>query len=101
MRYLLQKDTEEIPSNDPDTPAETKMVFRCYVWPGPYNFATTPDDQKLMSEFPFSEDGKQEAAFHILQKIVKQQNKKYQCFKCNFNISLHKFCCFNCNTIVR
>ena len=50
MRYLLKKDTEE----------ETN-IFRCYVWPGPYNFATTPDEQKTMATFPFTEAGKQEA----------------------------------------
>ena len=61
MRYLLKKDTVELPSDNPDTPTETKTIFRCYIWPGPYNFATTPDDQKLTAEFPFSEDGKQAA----------------------------------------
>ena len=50
MRYLLKKDTEE----------ETN-IFRCYVWPGPYNFVTTPDEQKTMATFPFTEAGKQEA----------------------------------------
>ena len=50
MRYLLKKDTEE----------ETN-IFRCYVWPGPYNFTTTPDEQKTMATFPFTEAGKQEA----------------------------------------
>ncbi len=50
MRYLLKKDTE-----GEDT------VFRCYNWPGPYNFAATPDDKKEMACFPFSEEGKQAA----------------------------------------
>jgi len=61
MRYLLKKDTEEIPSEQPDTPAETKTIFRCYVWPGPYNFATTPDEQKKTACFPFTLEGKQAA----------------------------------------
>ena len=43
MRYLLKKDTEE-----------EAAIFRCYVWPGPYNFATTPDEQKSMATFPFN-----------------------------------------------
>lgn len=61
MRYLLKKDTEEIPSDNPDTPAETKTIFRCYVWPGPYNFASTPDAQKKTASFPFTLEGKQAA----------------------------------------
>ena len=61
MRYLLKKDTEEIPSDNPDTPSETKTIFRCFVWPGPYNFATTPDDQKRTASFPFTLEGKQAA----------------------------------------
>ena len=54
MRYLLKKDTEE----------ET-TIFRCYVWPGPYNFATTPDDQKTMATFPFTDAGNQWLRFTL------------------------------------
>ena len=50
MRYLLKKDAEE-----------EKTIFRCYAWPGPYNFATTPDEQKVMATFDFSAEGKQQA----------------------------------------
>ena len=50
MRYLLKKDNEE-----------ESTIFRCYVWPGPYNFATTPESQKVMATFPFTEEGKQQA----------------------------------------
>ena len=61
MRYLLKKDTEEIPSDNPEIPAEAKAIFRCYVWPGPYNFTTTPDEQKRTASFPFTPEGKQAA----------------------------------------
>ena len=61
MRYLLKKDIEELPSTTPDTPPETKTIFRCYVWPGPYNFSSTPDEQKLMAVFDFTAEGKQQA----------------------------------------
>lgn len=50
MRYLLKKDTEE-----------DEAIFRCYVWPGPYNFASTPDEQKKTASFPFTVEGKQAA----------------------------------------
>lgn len=61
MRYLLKKDTEEVPSDNPDTPAETKNIFRCYIWPGPYSFAATPDELKTTAAFPFTAEGKQQA----------------------------------------
>ena len=61
MRYLLRKDSEEIPSDNPDTPPESKTIFRCYIWPGPYNFATTPEEQKITATFEFSSAGKQQA----------------------------------------
>lgn len=51
MRYLLKKDKDEDESD----------IFRCYVWPGPYNFDTTPEDEKSMHIFPFTEEGKQQA----------------------------------------
>ncbi len=50
MRYLLKKDTEE-----------ERTIFRCYIWPGPYNFASTPDEQKTMAVFDFTAEGKQQA----------------------------------------
>ena len=51
MRYLVKKEKDDA-END---------VFRATVWPGPYNFDTTPDDQKISATFPFTEDGKQQA----------------------------------------
>ena len=35
--------------------------MRYLVWPGPYNFSTTPDDQKISATFPFTEEGRQQA----------------------------------------
>ena len=61
MRYLLKKDTLEIPSETPDTPAENKTIFLCTIWPGPYNFTTTPDESKISATFDFTEEGKQQA----------------------------------------
>ena len=51
MRYLLKKEKDE----------EENDIFLCYVWPGPYNFATTAEEEKLSHRFPFTEDGKQQA----------------------------------------
>ncbi len=63
MRYLLKKDTED-----------EKNIFRCYVWPGPYNFATTPDEQKLMAIFDFSAEGKQQAVDWMNEQWTTHEN---------------------------
>ena len=61
MRYRLKKETEEIESTEPDTPPTKKDYFLCHVWPGPYNFATTPEEEKISATFPFTAEGKQAA----------------------------------------
>ena len=61
MRYLLKKDAIELPSETPDIPAENKTIFHCTIWPGPYNFTTTPNELKISATFDFTEEGKQQA----------------------------------------
>lgn len=51
MRYLLKKDKDN----------EEKDIFRCYIWPGPYGFDATPEDKKVMTVYPFTAEGKQQA----------------------------------------
>lgn len=74
MRYLIQKAVEEVPAtvsseasaetsaeaSDGDAPVEKIDIFRVCIWPGPYNFATTPDEQKTYHSFPFTPEGKQQ-----------------------------------------
>ncbi len=50
MRYLLQKSS-----------ADGADVFLAYIWPGPYNFASTEDRLKTSATFPFTDEGKQMA----------------------------------------
>lgn len=64
MRYLIQKDTQD----DTD-------VFRVYVWPGPYNFASTDDSQKKTASFPFTLDGKQQVVDYLNKQWVDFQEK--------------------------
>lgn len=75
MRYLLKKDTEEISSDIPDTPPETKTIFRCYAWWGPYNFVTTPDHEKLTAIFDFSAEGKQQAVNWLNEQWAAHENR--------------------------
>lgn len=45
MRYLIRKEDDN---------------FRAFIWPGPYNYETTPDEKKTDSTFPFTPEGKQQ-----------------------------------------
>lgn len=46
MRYRLSCITKE----------DNKRL-QVYVWPEPFNFVTTPEDQKQHEEFDFTQDG--------------------------------------------
>lgn len=61
MRYRLKKETEELPGETEDAPPVKQDYFLCHIWPGPYNFAATPDDEKKSATFPFTSEGKQAA----------------------------------------
>lgn len=45
-------------------PPEEKMnaTLIAYVWPGPKCFAKTPEEDMVSKEFPYSNEGKEEAA---------------------------------------
>lgn len=45
MRYLIQKSTE----NDSD-------IFSVTTWPGPYNYAATPEELRTEKQFPFTDE---------------------------------------------
>ena len=46
-------------------PEEGDTVLRVTVWPGPYNFDTTPDEQKNCASYPFTEDGLTQVCDHL------------------------------------
>ena len=50
MRYRIEKSS-----------ADDSDIFLVYIWPGPYNFASTEDNLKTSATFPFTPDGKQQA----------------------------------------
>ncbi len=49
MRYRLSLKREEAPEN---------TCIEVTIWPQPYNYARTPDEEKERKEFPFSEEGR-------------------------------------------
>lgn len=58
MRYQLQKASREADSPSGEEP---EPVIRAIIWPEPYNFEVTPDEQKHSKDFPFTADGIWEA----------------------------------------
>ena len=54
--------------------AEDKKVLRCTIWPEPFNFFTTPDDQKESAEFSFDDDGVQDAVRWMNGKLFEKKD---------------------------
>ena len=54
MRYLITKAAESDEEN-------AKDILRVIVYPEPYNFEHTPDEEKSHCDFPFTEEGLDEA----------------------------------------
>lgn len=61
MRYVLLKAEHVIGEAKEEEPAETETVIRAIIWPEPFNFEVTPEEQKHSRDFPFSTDGLWEA----------------------------------------
>lgn len=64
MRYLIQKAQQD----DAD-------IFQVCIWPGPYNFATTPEEKKTCASFPFTSDGKQAVVDWLNEEWTSRQNE--------------------------
>ncbi len=56
MRYLIKKAAAD------SADGESSDLLHATVWPGPYNYESTADDQKKTAQFPFSEEGLRAAA---------------------------------------
>lgn len=54
MRYLIRKESE----GEAD-------VFAVFTWPGPYNFETTPEQEKRRQAFPFEEESLEKIADYL------------------------------------
>lgn len=57
MCYLVEKYEDD----------SDQTFLRVWTWPGPYNFASTPDDRKKNSCFEFSNDGLKEVTDYLNQ----------------------------------
>ena len=50
-------------------------VLRCTVWPEPFNFLTTPAEQKTATDFTFDEDGIVDAIAWMNDRLFEDRDK--------------------------
>jgi len=62
MRYMLKKAS-----------GEEGDKLQTFIWPGPLNFAKTPEEKKTVMEFPFTTEGVEQAADWLNEQYL--QNK--------------------------
>ena len=68
LRYRLKKVTE---TSKDDSGEERKTdLLLCEIWPGPFNYHTTPDEVKESAEFSFDEDGVTDAISWMHDKLA-------------------------------
>lgn len=60
MRFLIKMETAD----------EDTKQFHVWIWPGPFIFDLTPDDQKKEAFFPFSNEGKEKAVDWINEQYT-------------------------------
>ncbi len=65
MRYRL----EGISAQDGD------KKLCCTIWPEPFNFFKTPDEEKESAEFPFAEEGIVEAVAWMNGRLSEEKGK--------------------------
>lgn len=83
MRYRLEKSSEE------DEQGESKTILLATVWPEPFNYITTPAEQKMSNSFPFDEDGVTDAIawmndiYFEKQKDFEEASKNWDTYRMN------------------
>lgn len=71
MRYRLEGSVGRSDTAD----AEGKKMLRCTVWPEPFSFFKTPEEKKEAAEFPFGEDGVEEAISWMNSRLSEEPDK--------------------------
>lgn len=60
MRYLIKKEDD---------------TFHAVIWPGPYNYETTPEEKKTAADFPFTAEGKQQVVDWLNEQWQSRQGE--------------------------
>ena len=74
MRFRIARD----PMDDVAlVPADKKgdAKFQIIIWPEPFSYDATPDEDKEMAEFPFTVEGKEEMIAWLNEQYRKQFDK--------------------------
>ncbi len=74
MRYRISKDTASDEEN-------AKNVLRAYVYPEPYSFSHTPDEDKISQDFPFTEEGLDKICDWLNENYTKKEDYWLLCLK--------------------
>jgi hypothetical protein len=64
MRYRLEKEE-----------GENGAQLKCTVWPEPFNFFKTPESEKTVSFFDFSDDGVTDAVGWMNDRLFEDKEK--------------------------
>lgn len=78
MRYRLEGSVDRSDTADAEGTADStggKKVLRCTVWPEPFSFFKTPEEKKEAAEFPFGEDGIEEAIRWMNGRLSEEPDK--------------------------
>lgn len=54
---------------------ESGKKLLCTVWPEPFSFSKTPEEEKEKAEFPFGEDGIEEAVSWMNERLSEEKDR--------------------------
>ena len=73
MRYRLEKQEKKIVSDNGEEHVEKNLL--CTIWPEPFNYHTTPEEQKDRKEFSFDRDGVEDAVSWMNDRLFAMHDK--------------------------
>jgi hypothetical protein len=73
LRYRLSKKSVESKSDSGED--ITTNYLLCEIWPGPFNYHTTPVESKESKDFSFDEDGVLDAISWMNDKLAEDPGK--------------------------
>ncbi|MCR4791121.1 MAG: GNAT family acetyltransferase [Lachnospiraceae bacterium] len=73
LRYRLKKITEKFIDDSGEERESSSLM--CEIWPGPFNYITTPAEVKESEKFSFDEDGVMDAVSWMNDKLAEDPAK--------------------------
>lgn len=73
MRYRLEKYEKKSTSEDGEERVDKYLL--CTIWPEPFNFHTTPEEQKERKEFSFDRDGVEDAVAWMNDRLFARHDE--------------------------